>query len=208
MFLLLFILAWLTVITHTNLYAQPTIMTLNTTTKTQLQKMVLLDARDLKICQSSSVSGAYCLPASDFYAKNGELASFYDIGWAFGTAGLKESDNTLVFSDRAQDGYLLAGLLFLSGQQKVTYWTGTIRQLQALFGESAGKPRGILRSHVYSGVMQDSYLVLDNDSATEKYHKHQKIVTEKTPVASVTTFARLLSKGKQQIALNINPNKY
>jgi len=194
----------LALLASSNLFAQsaqPTITIIDSATKTQLKQMVLLDARDLKTCQTSSVAGSRCLPASNFHSKEGELASFYDIGWAFGTANLKESDNILVFADDPQDRNFLAGLLFLAGQHKIAYWSGKTAKLQAILGKATGKPRGILRSHIYSGLMRDGYIVLPNDPVSSS---RLLVIAKESPVTSIAAFAQTLAEGNEKARVIID----
>lgn len=194
---------------------------LNTETQIQLKNRVLLDARDLKVCNTSSVTGAKCLPANTFYSKQGDLASFYDIGWAFGTANLKETDDVLVFADKPQDRNALAGLLFLAGHHKVSFWSGKIADLQKLFGSDAGQSRGIVRSHIYSGVMRDNSIALpDEIEALEKKGwlianasnlkpnlklKDKKLlITGENPIKNIATFAQLNAEGQHHLLLSIH----
>jgi len=200
---------------------QSKITIINTTKKEQLKNRVLLDARDLKICQASSVSGAKCLAANTFHSNQGDLASFYDIGWAFGTANLKETDDVLIFADKAQDRNALAGLLFLAGHQKVSVWTGKISELQKLLGSAAGQGRGILRSEIYSGIMRDHYIALpDEIEALDKNGwqivivpnlkpdlelKDKKLlIAGKSPIKNIATFAQLQAEGQHHLLLSID----
>ena len=200
---------------------QSKITILNTATQEQLKNRVLLDARDIKICQTSSVSGAKCLAANTFHSKQGDLASFYDIGWAFGTANLKETDDVLVFANVPQDRNALAGLLFLAGHQKVSIWSGKISELQKLLGSAAGQGRGILRSEIYSGVMRDHYIALpDEIEALEKNGwqivivpnlkpdhelKYKKLlIAGKSPIKNIATFAQLQAEGQHHLLLSID----
>lgn len=194
---------------------------LSKVTKEQLQNKVLLDARELKTCQTSSVTGAKCLPTNTFHSPQGNLASFYNIAWAFSTAGLKETDDVLIFSDKAQDRAALAGLLFLSGQHKVSYWSGEVTDLQRLLSKAPGKGRGIIRSHIYRGVMRDKYIALPSEIkklqkmgwrvvgagklASEPSSKERKlIINGKQPIKNIAKFAELNAKGHDQLLLSID----
>jgi hypothetical protein len=194
---------------------------INTATQAQLKNKVLVDARNLKSCQASSVTGAKCLPADTFHSKKGDLASFYDIGWAFGTANLKETDDVLVFADEPQDRNALAGLLFLAGHHKVAYWSGKVSELQKLVGSAAGQSRGILRTHIYLGIMRDNYIALSNEIESLKKKgwqvilesnlkpgfklKNKKLlIAGKSPIKNIATFAQLQAEGKHQLLLSID----
>lgn len=195
---------------------------------TDLQQVVLLDARDLKICQTSSVKDAKCLPANTFHSQKGQLASFYDIGWALGTADLKETDHVLVFADKPQDRNLLAGLLLLAGQHKISTWLGKASDLQKIFGKGAGNNRGILRTHIYSGVMRDNYIAQANEikilqkrgwrlisesivnssnKTIQKPIDEKLIVSGSSPLKNIATFAQLQAEGQHQILLSIDDKR-
>jgi hypothetical protein len=206
---------------HAAQAGQSKINILTSTTATQLKQMVLLDARNLKACLTSSVAGAKCLPANTFHSKKGDLASFYDIGWAFGTANLKETADVLVFADEPQDRYALSGLLFLAGHHKVSYWSGKISELQKLLGSAAGWSRGILRTNIYRGIMRDNYIALPNEieafqnngwqiALTSKLNPGLKLKNKKlliagiSPITNIATFAQLLAEGHYQLLLSLD----
>jgi len=198
------------------------ITVINEVTKEQLQNKVLLDAREFKTCQASSVTGAICLPTNTFHSPQGNLASFYNIAWAFSTAGLEDTDDVLIFSDKDQDRMALSGILFLSGQHKVSYWSGKVSELQKLLGESSGKSRGVIRSHIYRGTMRDNYLVLPDEIkklqklrwrvvgadklSSELSLKERKLIIsgKQHPIKNIAKFAELNAKGKHQLLLSID----
>lgn len=128
-----------------------------------LSSMSMIDARPLQACQASSVKGALCLPATDFYSQPAGLASFRDISWAFGTAGLTGSQPVLVFADTAHDRDLVAALLHLAGQAEVWLWEGTFEALQTRVGQAVGRQRGIVRSALYTAPMRDELLALPSE---------------------------------------------
>ena len=191
---------------------------LSSASLSELQQMVLLDARDLKACQTFSVKGANCLPAKTFHSKSGQLASFNDIRWALGTASLKETDNVLIFADKNEDRDLLAGLLFLAGQHKITYWNWKMSELQNLLGKASGQSRGILRTHIYSGIMRDSYIALPNEigalqnsgwqlattSALKLNNEMKLLITGSPPIKNLSTFTKLYAEGQHQLLVSIN----
>ncbi len=221
------VLASLTLLT-----SQLAASTINTLKKVSsaidLQQVVLLDARDLKTCQTSSVKGAKCLPANTFHSQKNQLASFYDIGWAFGTADLKETDHVLVFADKPQDRNFLAGLLFLAGQHKISTWLGKISDLQKALGKGVGNNRGILRTHIYSGLMRDNYIAQTNEidilqqkgwrlisesrvnpsnKTIQKSIDEKLIVWGSSPIKNIATFAQLQAEGQHQILLSIDDKR-
>ncbi len=123
----------------------------------------MIDARPLQACLASSVRNALCLPASDFYSQPTGLASFRDISWAFGTAGLTGSQAVLVFADSAHDRDLVAALLHLAGQADVWLWEGRVESLKARVGQAVGRQRGIVRSALYAAPMRDELLALPSE---------------------------------------------
>ena len=57
---------------------------------------LVVDTRTLSVCQKRSIASAHCLPANDLLGPDGKLASFADIFWALGTAGISGHETILV----------------------------------------------------------------------------------------------------------------
>lgn len=132
-------------------------------TESILRELTPIDVRPLPACLDDSVSGARCLPVGDFHSPTYGLASFRDIAWALGTAGLDGSRHLLVFADSANDRDVVAALLYLAGQAEVSRWPGTVADLQRLMGNGPGSARAVVRHAYYSVPMRDEFLVLSNE---------------------------------------------
>ena len=198
--------------------AHANILTFNDAMQSRLRDLILIDAGNLDACLASSVQGARCLPAQTFQSKVGELASFRDVSWAFGTADLNESDNVLVFADDSQDRDAVVGLLFLSGHKQVWRWPGTTSGLQHLLGSGSGQGRGLTRSKIYTGTMRDEFIVLPDEVQSlqnsgwsivqpendTEIQQNLSIATGNTPLESIALFARLLSEGHRQVKVVVD----
>jgi len=119
------------------------------------------------MCQKRSIAGAHCLPANDLHGPGGELASFADIFWALGTAGISGRETILVTGERPGDRDFVAGLLYLCGQARVEILNTPIETVlrQGLRPTGQGRPRGILRHPVYDASMRDQLIVLPAELA-------------------------------------------
>ena len=187
----------------------------STTSRTQLEKLVLVDASMLASCKSSSVIKAKCLPADTFQSKKDTLASFYDITWAFGTAGLNGSEELLIFADTENQRDALLGILYLAGHNKLWRWNAKKLKLQKLLGKSAGQTRGIIRSKIYTANMRDDRLVLPQElialtkrgwKLSEIDTKNQiskQIIISKKPLDAIARFIRLQINKKEEQTLKV-----
>jgi len=168
----------------------------------------LIDARSLDTCVEAGVKSALCLPAASFTSDSAYLPSFYHSNWLLGTLGLDGSETVLVFSDNAAERNLVAGMMYLAGQQAVTIWSGKIEALQRVFGAGKGVPRGMIRKSVFSGEVRDDQIALiedldalaadgwqifpaDNIPTTQS----RKIVADLNPSDAINAFATLLAGG-------------
>ncbi len=188
------------------------------TDSTRLSQMVLVDARELAECQGSSVTGARCLPAQTFQSAQGELASFRDITWVFGTADLQHSDEVLVFADDSYQRDAVIGLLYLAGHQQLWRWPGSTKELQKVLGPSAGQTRALTRSSLYQGVMRDHFIVIEDElegyqqtgwylvgTDVDQTQKTQALIAAAgTPLALIALFAQLKSAGYQSLKVVVD----
>lgn len=122
---------------------------------------VVVDARPLERCAAASLAGARCLPAADIVGPHGRLASFRDILWFFGTAGLTGSEHVLVVGDGAEERDFLAGALFLAGQRQVSVLSTPAGRLSG----PPGSARSLTRTAVYQAPMRDALMVTTGDLA-------------------------------------------
>ncbi len=130
-------------------------------------KVTVVDARSEGACLRYTVRGAHCLPAADFLGPHGRLASFREIYWLLGTAGLSEQVHVLVVGDDPTERDFVAGMLYLCGQRKVSILTIPIARgaglEQTQMGQGTG--RGMTRNPIYQGVVREGQIVLRDELA-------------------------------------------
>lgn len=66
----------------------------------------VIDTRAQEQCQTMSLAGARCLPATDLLGPHRRLPSFRDILWVFGTAGLRGDETLIVAGSDPGNGIL------------------------------------------------------------------------------------------------------
>lgn len=126
---------------------------------------VVVDTRAGPLCAERSFAGAHCLPATDLTGPGGELPSFPDLLWAFGTAGLSGKGTVVVAGDRPLARDFVAGLLYLAGQARVEILTAPLTTLlqAGRVATGPGRPRGMLRDPIYVAPMRDGLVELRDD---------------------------------------------
>lgn len=122
----------------------------------------VVDARAAARCAAASLPGARCIPAAELLGPHRRLASFRDILWLLGTAGLSGEEHVVVAGDPGAERDFLAGVLYLAGQRRVSVLT---RPLAGQSGLAPGQGRGAVRSVVYQAPMRDALLVLKAELA-------------------------------------------
>jgi len=137
-----------------------------------LDGVTVVDARARGACVQRSVRGAHCLPAADFLGPHGRLASFRQIFWLLGTAGLSGQEHVLVVGDDPVERDFVAGMLYLCGQARVSVLTAPVAAGAAGAGLPAaqlgpGTPRAMTRSPIYQATVRDDDLVLRTDLARQ-----------------------------------------
>lgn len=129
--------------------------------------VTVVDARSEDACLRYTIRGAHCLPAADFLGPHGRLASFREIYWLLGTAGLSEKAYVLVVGDDPTERDFVAGMLYLCGQEKVSILSIPIARGAGLkpaqMGQGTG--RGMTRNPIYQGVVREDRIVLRNELA-------------------------------------------
>ncbi|GAB4165401.1 MAG: hypothetical protein OHK0026_03470 [Rhodocyclaceae bacterium] len=127
---------------------------------------VVIDTRPLAECRGRSLAGARCLPASDFLGPQRRLASWRDILWLLGTAGLRGDETVLVAGGQAIERDFVAGVLYLAGQRELRVLTEpVVRVLAAGASAGEGRPRSFARERVFEAPMRDALLVLAGELA-------------------------------------------
>jgi thiosulfate/3-mercaptopyruvate sulfurtransferase len=123
-----------------------------------------VDARPLEACLERSIAGARCLPAADFVGPHRRLASWRDILWLLGTAGLKGDETVLVAGAAPAERDFVAGLLYLAGARRVLVSAEPVSQLLGQ-GVAAGPgvQRAFARTVVFEAPMRDELVVLGHE---------------------------------------------
>ena len=129
----------------------------------------VVDARAQAACMKSSLRGAHCLPAADFLGPHGRLASFRQIYWLLGTAGLSGREHVLVVGDDPTERDFVAGMLYLCGQAGVSILKPRISEGAGLRHASIGPgvPRAMTRNPIYQAQLRGDDVVLGSELAGE-----------------------------------------
>lgn len=132
-----------------------------------LRGATVVDARAQSACLQRSIRGAHCLPAADFLGPHGRLASFRQIAWLLGTAGLSGDEHVLVAGDDPVERDFVAGMLYLCGQRKVSILTVPISSGAGLAADrmGPGEPRGMTQRPIYGGTVRGDEIVLRTELA-------------------------------------------
>lgn len=129
------------------------------------QEIRIIDSRPQDVCLKQSMAGARCLPAGDFMGPHGRLAAWPDIFWLLGTIGLEGNEHVLVVGDAPLARDFVAGILFISGQRRVSILTEPLsddpKQSTKLLGP--GTARAKTRLSVYRAKTRGEILVLRSE---------------------------------------------
>ena len=123
---------------------------------------VIVDVRPQELCLKGSLSGARCLPATDFFGLHGRLVNFPDLSWLLGTAGLSGSEHVFVLGISPLKRDFVAGMLYLAGQEKVTILRLSLAELDAK-PLRAGLKRANIRSAVHSTPFRAEMIIFRNE---------------------------------------------
>ncbi len=126
----------------------------------RVRSAVVVDTRPLAACTARSLPEARCLSPREFLGPHWRLASFRDIVWVLGAAGLSGRETVLVAGDDAMRRDFVAGLLYLAGQARVAVLTAPLTPLLATRPGAPGIPRGMFRNPVYQGQPRARLIVL------------------------------------------------
>ncbi|MDE2089682.1 MAG: hypothetical protein KGJ12_06655 [Gammaproteobacteria bacterium] len=135
---------------------------------------VVIDARRLAACAERSLAGARCLPPRDFLGPHDRLASFRDVVWVLGAAGLSGKETALVAGDDPTRRDFVAGILYLAGQARVAVLTPPLSPLVAAGKRptAPGTPKGMFRNPIYQGWPRARLIVLREELARALRGKH------------------------------------
>jgi thiosulfate/3-mercaptopyruvate sulfurtransferase len=139
----------------------------------------VIDTRPLSLCGRASLAGARCLPPGEFLGPHGRLASFRDIPWVLGAAGLSGMATVLVAGDDPERTDFVAGLLYLAGQRRVAILTGPLSpQVAAARDAAPGAPKGMVRNPVYHAWPRADLLVLRTELAAAIVGPHPPLILD------------------------------
>lgn len=125
---------------------------------------IVLDTRPLANCKESSLKGTVCLPIEDFVAPGRRLANWSGILWLLGTAGLSGKEHVLVVGDKPRRRHVLAGLLAIAGQKKISVLEDPVStHLESETNVAVGTQRSTTRTKVFTEPMRSTLLVLRNE---------------------------------------------
>lgn len=128
---------------------------------------VIIDTRPLSSCRKSSLEGAMCLPVEDVMAPNRRLANWSGLLWLLGTAGLTGEERILVVGEQPARREVIAALLFLAGQSRVSLLESKVSELIADADQSYnGAARATTRTSVYKARMRSDLIVLRSELHT------------------------------------------
>lgn len=131
----------------------------------RVREAVVVDTRPLAACTSRSLPGARCLPPREFLGPHHRLASFRDIVWVLGAAGLSGRETVVVAGDDPVRRDFVAGVLYLAGQSRVAVLTAPLTPLVAHGPAVPGRARGMFRNPVYRGQPRVGLIVLRRELA-------------------------------------------
>ncbi len=130
-----------------------------------VRNAVVIDTRPLAACTARSLPGARCLSPHEFLGPHGRLASFRDIVWVLGAAGLSGRETVLVAGDDPVRRDFVAGILYLAGQSRVAVLALPLTPLLTHGSSGPGTPRGMFRNPVYQGQPRARLIVLRGELA-------------------------------------------
>lgn len=122
----------------------------------------IIDTRSAALCEKASLQEARCLPARDFFGPHKRLANFSGVLWLLGTAGLTGSEHVLIVGNKSADKEAMAGLLFITGQRKISILKQAIGSLKDT-NLAPGVTRSKSREEIYQSTMRSDRIVLRDD---------------------------------------------
>jgi thiosulfate/3-mercaptopyruvate sulfurtransferase len=127
--------------------------------------VVVVDTRPEPACLERSLDQARCLPTGTFLGPQRRLASFRDIVWVLGTAGLRGDETVLVAGADPVRRDAVAALLHLAGQRRVEVLIPPLPQYLGTPGTAAGtgRVRGVVRDPIYTGQVREDLIVLRDE---------------------------------------------
>lgn len=127
---------------------------------------VVVDVRLEVQCVPATLAGARCLPMVDIVGPHGRLPNISGLLWLFGTLGLDGREHVVVAGHKNRDREVVAGLLYLAGQQRVSVLKpAVIEAVTAGAATTPGQLRNRTRTAVYQSPMRADRIVLRSELA-------------------------------------------
>ena len=122
---------------------------------------IVLDTRPLNKCETESLVGARCLPATDFLGPHIRLAGFADIAWVLGSSGLTGKESVLVVGRDPTKRDFVAGLIYLMGQAHVTVLTKALNLVKA--PKEQGQERATIRTAIWQVMPRNKSIIFKHE---------------------------------------------
>ena len=119
----------------------------------------ILDVRSEAECERASLAGASCLATNRVLGPNRRLPNVSGLLWLLGTVGLTGDEHVVIVGDSDEDKTFMAGLLYLTGQKKITVMTQRLSELKSA-AMAPGAARSRTRQKVFQAPMRDDSVIL------------------------------------------------
>ncbi len=169
------------------------------TSSTNTKDHFVIDIRANELCEKASLTGARCLPSNIFLTPSGALANFSGILWMLGAVGLTGAEHVLVSGDSRVEKEFVAGVLYLSGQSRISILAPSISSLKTVNLRS-GEQRSKTRERVFQALMRDQALILPGEL--------RQMISEGKPLAIFDIRSKIGRQGfesENKIAGSVKP---
>ena len=123
---------------------------------------VIVDVRSEAACRDGTLPGARCLPVTELVGPLGRLANVSGMLWLLGSAGLTGEEQVLVVGEKPEQTELMAGLLYIAGQKRVSVLVPPVTVAGAA-RLRPGQPRSRTREVVYAAPVRDHRIILRDE---------------------------------------------
>lgn len=131
---------------------------------------VFIDTRDISKCELKTIENSKCLPISGLINEQQKI-SFRDFYWLLSVNNLNHTDKVILFGNKLDGMKLLAGMLYLSGHEKIYLLDLNISEIYKTFPIGKSDKRGIFRTKLYEGTFR-SDLIQPVESITTHSQKN------------------------------------
>ncbi len=122
----------------------------------------IIDTRSADLCREKTLAGARCLPPEKVLGPHRRMPNFSGLLWLLGTAGLGGDEHVLVIGDDKNRRDFIAGMLYISGQNRVSILDVPITG-SARFQTGPGLLPSKIRERVYIAPMRSESVVLRSE---------------------------------------------